>query len=373
MAIKQGETILRCSYSDDASWLPKEKCALICDDEKVHLSEYGAYLVSAEIKALYSDNSLVFVRPDECESGDFLRLSTETDGINATRLMTADKPDRTLFLTEQCNSNCVMCPYSSRQRSGGHPTPVEELLQFVELMNPETDYLCITGGEPTLLKEAFLEVLNAAKGHMPYALIHILTNGRTFFYQDFFRAYQAVRPFQTLLGIPLHASDETLHDSISGASGSFQQTVKGLDRCYSAGEHIELRVVTSTMNVHNLQALATFIATRYPAVTHVSIMGLEMMGNAMLHREVVWISYDELMPEVEKAVDILLAHGVSVRLFNFPLCKVKPIYHSIYYRSISGYKIRYKPECEKCSKKAECGGFFQTTIVMPDINVTPYS
>ena len=102
-------------------------------------------------------------------------------------------------------------------------------------------------------------------------------------------------------------------------------------------------------------------------------MGLEMMGNAMINRQAVWVNFDELMPEVERAVDILLSHGVAVRLFNYPLCHVSHQYHSLYYRSISEYKIRYKPECELCSKKAVCGGFFQTTIVMPDITVIPFS
>ena len=372
MTREQSPIILRCSYSDEASWLPKEKCALICDDGQTLLDGYGAYIVAESDKAKYSDDPYIVAIPGGCESGDFLRVERTDEGCSITRLLTADRPDRTLFMTEQCNSNCIMCPYSSRQRSNGQPTRTEELIQFVELMDPEAEYLCITGGEPTLLKDGFLTVLSAVKAHLPYALVHILTNGRTFYYQDFFKAYQAVRPYQTLLGIPLHASDETLHDSIAGAPGSFRQTIKGLDHCYAGGEHIELRIVTSRLNLQNLPDLAEYISAHYPAVSHVSLMGLEMMGNAMINRQDVWVSFDELMPVMEQVVDILLSHGVAVRLFNYPLCKVSPKYQALYYRSISEYKIRYKPECDDCTKKMECGGFFQTTIVMPDINVTPH-
>ena len=372
MAGTQQITILRCSYSDEAKWLPKRKCALICEDGQVLIDGYGAYIMSEDEKAKHQDNLCILTIPDGCESGDFLCVEVDRNNLCATKLLTADKPERTLFMTGQCNSNCIMCPYSSRQRSNGSPSTVEELLQLVELMNPEAEYLCITGGEPTLLKEGFLTVLAAVKAHMPYALVHILTNGRTFYYQDFYAAYRSVRPFQTLLGIPLHASDAALHDKIAGAPGSFRQTIRGLDHCYAAGEHIELRIVTSKLNLNNLQELAEYISIHYPAVSHVSLMGLEMMGNAMINRQDVWVSFDTLMAEVEKAVDVFLSRGVAVRLFNYPLCKVNPRYHSLYYRSISEYKIKYKPECDRCTKKAECGGFFQTTIIMPDITVSPY-
>ena len=364
-------TILRCSYSDEAPWLPKEKCALICEEGLSLIDGYGAYLVSEEVKTQYPDDPLVFVMPEDCEAGEFLRLDYE-NVTNMTRLVTADLSERTLFLTGRCNSNCIMCPYSTRQRLNGQPSEVGELLQYIELMNPEAEYLCITGGEPTLLKEGFLTVLSAVKAHFQYALVHILTNGRTFYYRDFYEAYQTARPYETLLGIPLHASTELLHDKIAGVLGSFRQTIKGLDRCYAGGEHIEIRIVTSALNIHNLRDLALFIAARYPAVSHVSLMGLEMMGNAMLNRQDVWVGYDTLMPEVEAVADILLSHGVSVRLFNYPLCKVGHKYHTIYYRSISEYKIRYKPECDDCTKQSECGGFFQTTIAMPDITVQPF-
>lgn len=356
--MKNQRTILRCTAPGEAvTWLPRERCALLCEDMQNPPEGYGAYLPA-----------------DSFAPGDFIAREENGDGQRTlTSLMTADRPERTLFLTGQCNSNCAMCPYATRQRVHGEPMPIEELLAYVELMNPEADYVCLTGGEPTLLGEGFLTVLGAVRAHFKCALVHILTNGRTFAYPDFFEAYHHVRPWQTLLGIPLHAANAEAHDRISGARGSFEQTARGLRHCLQAREHVELRVVTSALNAHQLGDLAHFIGRNFPTVNCVCLMGLEMMGNAMIHRRDVWLGYDQLMPRVEAAADILLSYGIAPRLFNYPLCKVNERYHAIYHRSITPGKVRYKPECAHCAKREACGGFFQTTIVMPDIAVRPYA
>ena len=369
------QTILRCTIPGEDLWLPRDRYALICDADHLASDGYAAYLLTGDAAVQRTqDSRRVVVPAEDYEAGDFLILSAEEDGRPvAKRLPTADKPERTLFLTGQCNSNCIMCPYSTKQRVSGYAERLEDLLAYVELMSPDTDYVCITGGEPTLLKDGFLTVLESVKNHLKCALVHILTNGRTFSYEDFFAAYQRVRPYQTLLGIPIHAPTAPLHDQISGVSGSFRQTVRGIENCYKAKEHIELRVVTSALNARQLKDLAKFIGQNFPAVSCVSLMGLEMMGNAMINRDQVWIGYDQLMPYVEEAADILLSYGVAPRLFNYPFCKVSHRLQSIYHRSITESKIRYKSECESCARKRECGGFFQTTIVMPDITVTPFA
>lgn len=364
--------VLRCSKPDEDLWIPLDRCAQICEPGEPLLEGYAAWLVTEDIKHSYPNDPRVFSVSQQCRCGDFLLIDENEEQLRTARIIAGDRDERTLFLTERCNSNCIMCPYGSKHRSRGIDSPVGTLLQFIELMDPNCNYICITGGEPTLLKQDFLQILASVKEHLKYATVHILTNGRSLSYSSFFQAYRQVRPYQTLLGIPLHASNADLHDHISGICGSFAQTVKGLDRCYSAGEHIELRIVTSALNASALPALAEFIGRRYPAVDHVSLMGLEMMGNAMINRRDVWISFDALWPYVEQAVDILLRHGVSTRLFNYPLCMVSERFQPLYSKSITGYKIRYKPECDNCLRKQLCGGFFQTTIVMPDITVKPY-
>ena len=284
----------------------------------------------------------------------------------------SDVPENTIFIGGLCNSNCIMCPYTEHFRLHAELESWDILRRSIELISPDTEYICITGGEPTMLRDDFLKLIDYCKNHCPAALLHILTNGRTFAYKDFLADFRRARPYKTLLGIPLHADNAALHDYISQTSGSFSETLRGLDNLYKAGEHIEIRIVTSKLNCENLPDLAEMIAERYPHCQHVCLMGLEMMGNAMINRAEVWCGYDELWPFVREAAYMLLMNGVETELYNYPLCIVDRGLQPVYRQSITPSKIDYMPECDVCRRKHECGGFFRTTKAMPGISVRPY-
>ena len=367
------ERILRCTFPNDRIDLKPVDIALLIQEPIDKLPEgYGLYCLSPEIYGQFEDRPFTIEWTEDLVPGSFLSVKSEGDKISVRLLPTADTSERTLFTTGACNSNCIMCPYTEHDRLQAEAESIQHLTRFVELMDPYADYLCITGGEPTLLKEDFLSLLQAVKNHFKDTLVHILTNGRTFCYRDFYADYQKVRPYKTLLGIPLHASFDSLHDKISQSSGSFSQTTHGLDILHRYGEHIEIRIVTSALNKENLSDLARFIAERYPNVRHVCFMGLEMMGNSMVNRNTVWCSYSSLMPYIQEAAKILLRSAIPVQLYNYPLCLVGKKYLPLYRRSISSWKVVYLPECESCKCKEDCGGFFRTTAVMPDIRVIPF-
>ena len=349
--------IYRCVNLGETTHLQLRDQALIVDTSIEFVPEgYGLYLVSDNRTLRENAKKL----PKHCVSGSFV-LETE-DGL--TLLETSDIPDRTIFTTGLCNSNCIMCPYTERFRTNSKLEPLSMLKRFIDLMNPDAEYVCITGGEPTLVEHF--------KNHFSRAMLHILTNGRTFSYNDFLAEFQKVRPYKTLLGIPLHANNAALHDCISKVKGSFNETLRGLDNLYAAGEYIELRIVTSKLNRTNLPDLAKLITKRYPYCQHVCFMGLEMMGNAMINRDTVWCNYDEVWPFVRDATNILLTGGVEVELYNYPLCYVNDSLQPLYRKSITPSKIEFMSECEACRKKSECGGFFRTTKAMPGITVKPY-
>ena len=365
------EKILRCTQIEECTHLPRQDLALIIGNSASPLPDgFGCYITCDS--SLPPDLQEHVLCLQNAEPGSFIMLR-EIDGqITGTILPSSNIPERTIFTTGMCNSNCIMCPYTEYYRTHSTAVHVDTLKRYVYLMDPDSDYLCITGGEPTLLKEVFFDLLKTVKEHFDRAIIHILTNGRTFSYESFYYDFIRVRPYKTLLGIPLHGSNPDLHDYISNSSGSFLQTTKGLDLLHRYGEHIEIRIVTSNLNKEDLPQLAVFIAGRYPNVRHVCLMGLEMLGSSMLNRKQVWCSFSELMPYVNQAAEILLTHGIPVQLYNYPLCYIDKKYYSIYRKSITPYKIVYLPECESCKKVNECGGFFRSSSIMPGINVYPF-
>src|SRR5438094_212133 len=85
----------------------------------------------------------------------------------------------TLFVTERCNSNCLMCsqPPIDHDDMGAL---TERNLKLIDLMSPAPEYLCITGGEPTLLGERLLTLISKLRHTLPSTYVHMLTNGRRF-------------------------------------------------------------------------------------------------------------------------------------------------------------------------------------------------
>ena len=61
-----------------------------------------------------------------------------------------DTDDVCLFVTEKCNSNCIMCPMSLDSRKRGLSIAQEDWAGIVDLIPDNPAHITITGGEPFL-------------------------------------------------------------------------------------------------------------------------------------------------------------------------------------------------------------------------------
>ena len=55
-----------------------------------------------------------------------------------------------IFVTNKCNSNCIMCPMSEGSRRKNNPEHIEELKAYIRELPKDVEYINVTGGEPTL-------------------------------------------------------------------------------------------------------------------------------------------------------------------------------------------------------------------------------
>ena len=154
-----------------------------------------------------------------------------------------------------------------------------------------------------------------------------------------------------MIAIPIHGSNTKIHDTITQAEASFDQTVLGIRKLLKAGVHIELRIVVSKMNVKDLNNIALLIVNQFSNVEYVSIIAMEMTGSARVNQEKVWISYREAAKAAIEASMILLKNGIDVKLYNFPLCTVKREFWTLCEKSISTSKVRYGNVCHNCKVK----------------------
>lgn len=285
-------------------------------------------------------------------------------------LFRADSGDNALVITNNCNCNCIMCPESFTIRQGP-ALALDKIINFVKLIDANTKFLCITGGEPTLLKEKLFTILDECRNRLPNTNFTFLTNARMLSYKDYAKEFNQHRPQHLLVGVALYGPDSEIHDFITNTAGSFVQTVKGIKNLLEVGIRTEIRIVISKLNYKAIFNLSNYIIKHFPDVLRVNIMALEMLGNAIINKGDVWVGYDEMSTAVSEASINLIKNGIHTYLYNFPLCFVNENLWSITIKSISDYKVRYYTECETCGVKEKCGGLFSSTINLKEIKVNP--
>jgi His-Xaa-Ser system radical SAM maturase HxsC len=223
---------------------------------------------------------------DHLRSGHIVAIEPRNGFIRT--LYRPESPHNTLFATERCNSNCLMCSQPPIDNDD-IPALTDRNLKLIDLMSPAPEYLCITGGEPTLLGEHLLTILSKLRDAMPRTYVHILTNGRRFAWADFTAQFAAVRHPNLSLGIPLYSDDAASHDHIVQARDAFDQTILGLHQLARYGVETEIRIVLHALSVERLTHLADYICRNLIFVDHVAFMGLEHIGYAPRNMDELWI------------------------------------------------------------------------------------
>ena len=291
----------------------------------------------------------------ELEEFDVVEIS-DTGAIRP--IFSAAGDDATLFLTPKCNSNCIMCPSSDASRMSEQYGSLEYYLDLIKYIPEDQRHITITGGEPFLFGDDIFEMIDAIKQSTPDKQILILTNGRVFSLSGYAEKLAAVAPENTVIAIPVHGDNAALHDSISRAKGSFEQTMLGISNLLNCRMNVEIRIVVSRLNADHLLETAKMISNTIPGVFVVHFMGMEMLGNAAVNSDKVWIPYSEAVEKVLPAFDYLVNNGINAELYNFPLCVVPRKYWISSRKSISDYKRYYSKCCEDCDVAADCGGIF---------------
>jgi His-Xaa-Ser system radical SAM maturase HxsC len=261
-----------------------------------------------------------------------------------------------LFATERCNSLCLMC--SQPPRPEVDDWRVAEMLATLELIDQGTEQLGITGGEPTLLGDGLTQILAACGEVLPDTHLHVLTNGRSFRNVADASIWVGAGGARTVWAVPLYADNAALHDRIVGAPGAFEETLDGLVELATLEARVELRVVLHRLSVARLRQLAAFIYRRLPFVEHVALMGLEPMGLAKVNREQLWIDPVDYIADLREATHFLANRGMAVSIYNLPLCVMPESLWGFARQSISEWKNSYVPECDGCTARAGCAGFF---------------
>lgn len=269
-------------------------------------------------------------------------------------------PHNSILVTERCNSFCVMCSQPPKLVDDAHL--IDQHLRLVELVDPDAEALGITGGEPTLLKGDLLRLIERCKTLLPSTALHVLSNGRLFYYGSLARDLAAIKHPDMMIGIPLYSDIDWEHDHVVQAAGAFNQTLIGLQNLGRFGVPVEIRVVIHRHTYKRLPKLAEFIYRNLTFASQVVFMGLEMMGFAVPNLFDLWIDPIDYCVELVAATRFLADRGMNVSIYNHQLCVVPKEIWGFCRSSISDWKNDYLPECGECMVRQECGGFFSSSL-----------
>lgn len=282
-----------------------------------------------------------------------------------------DSDDICLFITEKCNSNCIMCPMSLDSRKRGLSIAPTEWAEIVATMPDNTSHITITGGEPFLEHVYLLPIMDQINKRFPHAEILVLTNGRALSISHLFNELMPIITERYCFAIPIHASTPELHDLITQAPGSFRQSLKGLKNLSKSEAKIEIRVVGHQKNIKDMNHIFNMLVHAGIRIDVINLIAMEMMGCAARNRDTLWVDYHELCHASEAGIRYSLLHGIDVGLYNFPLCMIPKHLWPLAKQSITPSKVRFYQECTNCKEYDACGGLFHSTFELNLCKVNP--
>ncbi len=291
---------------------------------------------------------------DNFSDGDIIWIDSRHHLMRSILTMHANS--NTLLVTEQCDNRCSFCSQPPND------LPDAELYHkaTLSLLNYETkNYVGISGGEPTLNRNAFLSMLRILKTSDNKTPLHILTNGRSFSDINFVEnLHQYIQGRDIVWGIPLYGHTNSIHDTLVGAKGAFIETVSGLVNLGAIGQVIELRIIPVQQNLKYLSHIVEFITDSLSFVSVISVMNLEPKGWARNNFAALTTSVKEQSFWLSKMIEIAELKGISIRLFNYPLCLLPENIRAYADQSISDWKNYFPAVCNGCDLKQNCCGFF---------------
>lgn len=332
-------------------------------------SGYGAILTPRRAPGWETVSLLVHstIEFEYLSDGDV--VSVQPSGF-VRALYRKGSPHNFILVTDQCNSFCLMCSQPPRQVDDFDR--IREHLRLIDLIDPETRELGITGGEPTLFKDDFLRLVGHCKERLPNTALHVLTNGRMFYYREFARRLGAVGHPDIMLGVPLYSDVDSEHDYVVQARGAFEETVLGLHNLSRYGVPVEIRVVVHRQTYKRLPRLAEFIARNFPFAAHVALMGMEMYGFVNRNLDELWVDPHDYQSELYEATEALFTAGMRVSIYNHQLCVLDRRLWPFARKSISDWKNIYLEECASCVLREECGGLFQSAAKRHSAYIKPF-
>ncbi|MDD5347319.1 MAG: radical SAM protein [Candidatus Omnitrophica bacterium] len=216
----------------------------------------------------------------------------------------------------RCNNHCRFCVQGDK-RSRIPDKSTAQIMAVLETRRPDNDEVVFTGGEVTLRKD-FFALVRCARS-LGYRSICIQTNGRMFAYEEFCK--KAIESGANSFGLALHGSTSEIHDGLTRAPGSFEQTVQGIRNLVKLGQRPSTNTVITRYNYADLPALARLLCSLRLRQFQFAFIHINQLIKAdpRLVSEIV-PRKSVVEPYVKEGLQTGIDHGIRVMVEAIPYC-----------------------------------------------------
>ena len=264
-----------------------------------------------------------------------------------------------IFITDYCNSKCIMCPQVNQNYPSNYFDLNKKILELVD--SNKVCNIGITGGEPTLDMKSLISVIKTCKEKFSKASISLLTNGKLFSDINILKQITSIKHPNITFCIPLYSDIDIEHNYIVGAPNSFNDTIYGLHNLAKLSQKVEIRIVIIRQNYEKLKSLSEFIYRNLPFASHIAFMDMECTGLAKDNLDKIWVDPVSYSEQLSNAILHLRQRDMNVSIYNLPKCLLPSHLWEYARDSISSWKKTFLDQCKNCLEKDNCSGIFATS------------
>ena len=267
-----------------------------------------------------------------------------------------------------CNNKCFFCVQGDKRFQHGDKTTAAIRAQLEQAIR-DSDSIVFTGGEVTIRKD--LPQLVAYARELGFRQVQIQTNGRMLAYRKL--TEKLIRAGATEFSPALHGHVPELHDYLTQAPGSFEQTCKGIRLLESLGQSVLTNSVITRSNYRHLPELAALLVRL--GVDQYQFAFVHPVGTAMKYFKQMVPRMSLVEPFVKRGLLLGLRAGRRVMTEAIPYCFMRGFEPYVAERIIPRTKIfdadfvlddytefrlnegkAKGPDCKDCVYDAECEG-----------------
>jgi len=221
-----------------------------------------------------------------------------------------------IAVTYRCNLNCQFC-YVGDKNYGELNTSDTKKILFKIYNEAKVPSVSFTGGEPLLRRDICELVAYASKIGL---WTNLITNG-TLLTKDVVNTLK--KAGLSSAQVSIEGPNPDIHDKITGVTGSFDATVKGIKLFLDAGIPVHTNTTVSKNNLNYLEDI--MLLAKEIGLNRLSMNLCIPCGSAFDKRD-LWVSYSEIGDYI-----VNLKHRAERENMKFlwyspvPMCKFNPI------------------------------------------------